>query len=298
MIGVAATVTALAGRRGRPHPEGESLDAVISLPGAEPWSAAGRGRQARTAVVVLHGFTANPTGTRPLGQRLAAAGYRVEVPCLPGHGTTPRDLATTRYADWYAAAERLVAHLAATADAVVVIGHSMGGTIALDLAARQPTTVRAVVTINPQILARSGLLAAVAPVVSRVVPYLPRALAGLPTDDLVRSDVEEHAYGVIASRAAQSLLAELPRIRAQLLDVTQPLLVVRSRVDHTVDPANARAVMELVGSPDLDEFVCERSYHVPLLDHDARAVEERILAFLAGPARRGVPVADDVRGGG
>jgi carboxylesterase len=273
------------------------LDAVSSLPGAEPWSAAGHGRRARTAVLVLHGFTANPIGTRPLGQRLADAGHRVEVPCLPGHGTTPRDLATTRYADWYGAAERLLDHLAATADAVVVVGHSMGGTIALDLAARRPTTVAAVVTINPQVLDRPGLLAAVAPLVARVVPYLPRSLAGLPTDDFVRDDVEEHAYGVIATRAAQSLLAELPRVRAQLIDVTQPLLVVRSRVDHTVDPANARAVLELSGSPDRDELVCERSYHVPQLDRDAELVEDEILAFLDAVVHRLTEPDADARGG-
>jgi carboxylesterase len=273
------------------------MDAVISLPGAEPWSAAGGGRRARTAVVILHGFTANPIGTRPLGQRLAAEGYRVEVPCLPGHGTSPRDLATTRYADWYGAAARVLDHLGPVADEVVVVGHSMGATIALDLAARRPDAVAAVVAINPQILDRSGPLATAAPLLSLAVPYLPRGLAGLPTDDLVRDDVEEHAYGVIATRAAQSLLAQLPRIRAQLIDVTQPLLVVRSRVDHTVDPANGRAVMALVGSADLREFVCERSYHVPLLDHDAPAVEDAILAFLATRTGATRPPVSDVRGG-
>src|SRR5690606_28550399 len=97
-------------------PEDIVADAVVSIEGAEPWSAAGTGERARTGVVVLHGFTGNPNSTRPLGERLAAEGYRVEVPRLPGHGTDVRDLGRTRYADWVAAAEEVVERVAAATD--------------------------------------------------------------------------------------------------------------------------------------------------------------------------------------
>lgn len=256
------------------------MEAVVSTPGAEPWSASGHGSRARIGVVVVHGFTANPIGTRPLGQALAAAGYRVEVPCLPGHGTSPRDLATTSYDDWFDAVERITMHLVDHHDAVAVVGHSMGGAIALDLAARRPDLVDALVTINPQVLDRPGPLAALSPALSRVVPFLPRTLVGLPVDDLARTDVEEGAYRIVSTRAATSLLSQLGRIRGTLIDVVAPLLVVRSTQDHTVDPANARHVMEMVGSRDLRELRCERSYHVPQLDHDAELVEGGVIGFL------------------
>lgn len=252
-----------------------------NIPGAEPWSAPGRGQQGRTGVVVVHGFTGNPIATRPLGERLAAEGYRVEVPLLPGHGTSHHDLAQTGYADWAGAAEARVDGLQASCDRVVLIGHSMGGTISLDLAARRADAVDAVVVINPAIRAPKGLLARVAPLLGHLVPYVPRDLAGLPTDDIAMDGVEESAYALVPARAAASLLRELDRIRAGLLDVTAPLLVVRSPRDHTVDPRDALDVLELAASRDQRELVCDRSYHVPQLDHDAALVEETIVAFVA-----------------
>lgn len=253
----------------------------VSIPGAEPWSAAGTGPRARTGVVVVHGFTANPVGTRPLGERLAARGYTVEVPLLPGHGTSHRHLARTRYADWVGAVEAVVDDLAGRADRIVLIGHSMGGTLSLDLAVRRAEVVDAVVVINPAIRAPRGLLARTAGLLAPVLPYVPRDLAGLPTNDLAKDGVEESAYALVPARAAASLLGELERVRAGLLDLTAPLLVVRSPQDHTVDPRDALDVLELAASAVRRELVCARSYHVPQLDHDAERVEEAIAAFLA-----------------
>lgn len=262
------------------------MDAVVTVPGAQPWSADGLGERGRVGVVVTHGFTGNPIATRPLGQRLAAEGYRVEVPCLPGHGTSHRDLGSTRYADWYAALDRLVDHLVAGCEQVVLIGHSMGGTLTLDLASRRGDDIAAAVVINPQVLDPAGLLARLSPLLQYVVPYVPRDLAGLPTDDIARPGVDEGSYRMVAARSARSLIRELPRVRSQLLDLTCPLLVVSSATDHTVPPANAEELLELVGSPDVRRMVCERSYHVPMLDHDAADLEAEIVGFLGSVVGR------------
>lgn len=250
-------------------------------PSTEPWSAVGTGRRGRVGVVVCHGFTGNPIATRPLGRHLAEQGYTVEVPCLPGHGTTYRDLGRTRYEDWYRALDTLVDALAARCEQVVLIGHSMGGTLTLDLASRRPDEVAAAVTINAQVLDPTQPLARVAPLLQYLVPYVPRDLAGLPTDDIARPGVEEGSYPKVAAKAAQSLIAQLPRIRTQLLDLTAPLLVVWSPEDHTVPPVNSHELMDLVGSSDLEQFVCHRSYHAPMLDYDDEALAQAITAFVA-----------------
>jgi carboxylesterase len=257
-----------------------SVEAMVSTPGAEPWSSSGRGANGRIGVLVVHGFTGNPLATRPLGQHLAADGFRVEVPLLPGHGTSHRDLATTRYGDWFEAVGRTLDHLSTTCDQVVLVGHSLGGTLVLDLATLRPDDVDRVVVINPQVSDPEQLLAKLAPVLAHVLPFVPRDLAGMPTDDLARPDIEERAYALVSSKAARSLIVQLPRIRRQLIDLTQPLLVVRSPQDHTVPPKNSLELMQLVGSGDVRELVCERSYHVPQLDYDAEEVEAAVLDFV------------------
>ena len=64
------------------------------LPGAEPFSHTG----GPSGVLVLHGFTGNPQSMRPLAVALAAAGYTVDLPLLPGHGTAVEDMIPTRWA--------------------------------------------------------------------------------------------------------------------------------------------------------------------------------------------------------
>lgn len=262
------------------------MDVRVTVAGAEPWSSPGHGERAAVGIVVVHGFTANPRGTRPLGQRLAAAGYAVEVPLLPGHGTSVRDLARTGYGDWRRTVEHAVASLAAGRERVLIVGHSMGGTLALDLAATSPVPLAGVVAINALVLDRPGLLARLAPALQYVLPYVPRGAAGLPTDDLARPGVEEGAYAWVSARAAQSLMTQLPRVRRGLATVTCPALVVTSPQDHTVDPANGAAIASALTAASVETLSCERSYHVPQLDYDADLLEDRVLAFVAAATGR------------
>src|SRR5437660_1622383 len=112
--------------------------------GAEPWSAPG----GPDGALVLHGFTGNPQSMRGLAEALAGAGLAVELPLLPGHGTSIEDMLPTRWRDWSTAAEDVYAKLAGRSRRVVVAGLSMGGALAVWLATRPPE-IAGVVAINP-----------------------------------------------------------------------------------------------------------------------------------------------------
>jgi esterase/lipase len=70
---------------------------VPLLPGAEPFAADG----GSIGVLLSHGFTGSPQSLRPWAEHLAAAGYAVRLPRLPGHGTTWQEMNTTRWTDWH-----------------------------------------------------------------------------------------------------------------------------------------------------------------------------------------------------
>ena len=82
-------------------------------PGAEPWSSPGEGARAKIGVMLVHGFTGSPISLRPLAELLAGRGFAVELPLLPGHGTTWREMLPTRYEDWRAEVVRSAKRLAA-----------------------------------------------------------------------------------------------------------------------------------------------------------------------------------------
>jgi len=257
------------------------VGAAKVIAGAQAWSAAGAGDRARVGVVICHGFTGNPLATRPLGERFATEGYTVEVPRLPGHGTTHQDLGRTRYEDWYGTLEATAADLRARCEQVVAIGHSMGGTLTLDLATRRPDLVDVAAVINPQVSDPIQPLAKLAPVLKHLVPFIQRDLAGLPSNDIARPDVEEGAYRHVSAKAAHSLTSQLRRLRGQLPDLEQPLLLAWSPDDHTVPADNAAELKQLVGTADVTEVVCDRSYHVPQLDYDRPKLEAALLDFVA-----------------
>ena len=115
------------------------------LPGAEPFAADG----GSIGVLLSHGFTGSPQSLRPWAEHLAAAGYTVRLPRLPGHGTSWQEMNTTRWTDWYAEIERGYDELAARCDHVFAGGLSMGGTLVTRLAEQKGKAVGGLVLVNP-----------------------------------------------------------------------------------------------------------------------------------------------------
>lgn len=253
-------------------------DTARVIDGAEAWQADGDETRGHVGVVVVHGFTGNPVSTRPLGERLHAEGYTVEVLRLPGHGTSAEDMATTRYADWLAAVEAATDELAGRCERVALVGLSMGGTLCLDVAARRD--VAALVTINAQVLDPDGLLVRLTPLLQHLAPMVPAKLAGIAQDD-IKAGGTERAYPTVPSKAGHSLTRALPRVRAQLPDVTAPTLVCWSTEDHTVPPKNSHRLVELLRGTEVRTLELADSYHVATLDHDAELLGTTISDFLA-----------------
>lgn len=248
------------------------------LPGAESWSSPGSGSLSGIGIVVSHGFTGNPTATRPLGEALASRGFAVEVLRLPGHGTHWRDMLSTRYGDWRWEMDRALSELVRSGKRVVLVGLSMGGTIALDLACARPNDVAGVVPINCTLLDREGFVAKTAPVLEHLLPVVPAAAAGLVKNDIAKGG-DEHAYELVPAKAGNSFLRQLPRIRAGIETLKVPVLVAYSPEDHSVPADNSRSLSRMLEGRDVTELVLARSYHLATLDHDFDLLAERISEF-------------------
>ena len=246
-------------------------------PGAEPLSRAGHGALAQSGVLLIHGFTGSPISLRPLAELLSARGFGVELPRLPGHGTRPRDLLPYRYADWRAEALAALGRLRARSEKVVVVGLSAGGTLALDLATTD--AVDGVVTINAQILDRGGMIVKLAPLIEKLIPIAPASAAGLTKNDIKKGG-DEQAYDWVAAAAGNSFVRALPEVRGRLRTLKSPLLVIYSRDDHSVPPANSKALPELVGGKNVTVLELSDSYHVATLDSDLPLIGERVASFV------------------
>jgi carboxylesterase len=251
-------------------------------PGAEPLSRGGHGALGEVGVLVLHGFTGSPISVRPLAELLSERGFAVEMPRLPGHGTMARDLLPFRYADFLAEAAAALQRLRQRTKTQVVVGFSMGGTLALDLGTKEP--LQGVVTINAQILDRGGVVVKLAPLIEKLVPLAPASAAGLKKNDIKKGG-DEDAYDMVAAAAGNSIVRALPEVRARLPLLKMPLLVIYSRDDHSVPPDNSRSLPSLVGSERVTLLELLDSYHVALLDNDLPLIAERVASFAESVAK-------------
>jgi carboxylesterase len=229
----------------------------------------------RVGVLLSHGFTGSPASIKPWAHHLAEHGYAVEVPQLPGHGTTWQEMNKTVWSDWYAEVERVFEKLAAENDAVVVAGLSMGGTLALRLAANHPDRVAGVVVVNAAV-ATKRLDVKLLPVLKHVVPSFPGIV-----NDIKKPGGDERGYPRTPLKAAHSMFRAWPPLVADLPRVTAPLLYFRSTVDHVVDELSQPLISGKVSSREIIERRLEESFHVATLDNDAEQIFTESAAFIA-----------------
>lgn len=210
----------------------------------------------------------------PWGHDLGKRGYSVQVPRLPGHGTTWQEMNTMQWQDWYGEVDVALSALHRDCDTVVVGGLSMGGCLALRLAEQRPRDVDALILVNPAIALRNRQLLA--------VPILKHVLAVMPGigNDIKKPGADELGYDKTPLRALHSQLKMWNDVRTNLAKVTQPLLYFHSTEDHVVDDATFELVMSGISSAVKRTIKLRNSYHVATLDHDAPLLFDESASFI------------------
>lgn len=237
------------------------------MPGAEPFALAGD----KAGVLLLHGFSGSCSEVRVLGERLHAAGFGVRAPALAGHGTSPGDLARITREDFLAAAEAAFCDAAARFERTYLVGLSMGGTLALHIAARYQ--VSALATISAPVF--MGKL------VSLTVPI---ALRWAPQRNVISNYAawrgEVVGYRTTPLSSLGVFMAVLETVRRELPRVTAPLLVIQSAGDQTVPVANASFIAVHVASQVKDVRIYPRGRHILTLPPYLDTVSSDIIDFL------------------
>ncbi|GAA1158667.1 alpha/beta hydrolase [Nesterenkonia sandarakina] len=226
-------------------------------------------------VSVFHGFTSTPASMRALADALQGAGFTVDLPLLPGHGTSWEQLATTSRREIMRAALASYDRLAARCPRVATVGLSMGGSLALHVAAHR--RVEAVSVINPG-LRLAPLTGPKAWAMGRIRPSV-ASIAG----DIAKPDVVEEAYAQTPLRAVVELDRLFAQVRRELPELARrgtPALLFRSSVDNVLPPSSAETLSRLLRADQLEIVELTRSQHVATLDHEAETIHEQLISFL------------------
>lgn len=248
----------------------------------------GPGAASRPLVVLLHGIGGGCAGWTSTGAALAAAGWRALAVDQPGYGASPAAEPCTLEA-MAVAVERLIAW--SGVPRAILVGHSMGGMVAQELAARAPQRVAALVlaATSPAFgpadgawqqdflrsrfepleagLGMAGLAAQLVPTMAGRDASAERIAAAAA----LMSGVPEATY--------RSVLAALVRFdrRDALARIAVPTLVVTGEDDRTAPPEVARRMAARIAGAEL--VILPRAGHLLMLEQPA-AFDAALLAFL------------------
>jgi carboxylesterase len=168
-------------------------------------------------------------------------------------------------------------------DRIVLMGMSMGGLLSILLAADQPPAGLVLMSTPAQLLQSP-----IRPWLKPLSLIVPRVKKG-PSDWFDPSmNAERLAYPAYSTRAAAEVQDLITQVRATLPLVSVPTLIIHSRNDTFVVPANAQLLLSWLGTKDKRLVMVEGSNHLITLDAARQQVFEAALAFVrrvAGPPR-------------
>jgi pimeloyl-ACP methyl ester carboxylesterase len=241
-------------------------------------------------VLLLHGWGDSKEIWRPTIAALAGEA-RAVAPDLPGHGGSP--LAGAGRMPQLAERVERLAHATGLVP-FDLVGHSMGGNVALELALAHPELVRRLVLVAPAALAPEmprytriylhpaagwAALRATLALYGRLAALAQHIPAGaeLPYAALLRRSAGAVAHDPESLRVVLRGLFDNPLGR-RLHEVRAPTLVVSGELDVVVPPALSRRVAQAI--PGGRYVGIPRATHHPM-DDRPREFERVVLDFLS-----------------
>jgi len=242
-------------------------------------------------IVLVHGLGGHSSVFQNVVEYLVPQGYEVYAFDLRGHGRSPGQRGHINR--WKEFREDLRAFLQyirsqRTCCPLIVWGHSLGGTIALDYALRSPDEIQGLILTAPALskinIARTKLV--LGRMLSRTVPRFSlklgirnefgsrdaKAIAAYTQDPL------RHEYG--SARLATEFFKTVQWIHAHASELKIPLLIMHGSSDRITLPEGSRAFFQQVIYSDKEHREYEGNYHDLYIDNDYEEIFSDLKTWL------------------
>jgi len=236
-------------------------------------------RENAPGLLLLHGGGDTPQVLQGLAQHLYRRGFSVRVPLLAGHGRDLSALAATSAAQWKDDVGREYESMRATHDWVGVAGLSMGGALAVSLAARRddiPVLVLLAPYIDMPPLVRR--MAASSRAWGWLLPYFSAHGAASIRDPAAASRALGH--GILTPAVLRALVEVADDAVRALPLVKAPTLVIQSREDNRIPPESAERGFAQLGSAEKKFVWTNGAGHVITVDYGYQRVFEMTADWL------------------
>jgi carboxylesterase len=226
-----------------------------------------------TGILLFHGFTATTLEVSGLAEFIhTQAGFSVAAPLLPGHGTTPKDLSSRHFQEWLDAADNAYLSLQSISGNIFVGGESMGGLLALYLAAKHPE-ISGVLLYAPALIIH-GLLEA------NLLQWFIFGSSKKNLDGPKNGFLPWQGYRVNPLKAVSELGKLQSYVRKILSVVRQPAIIFQGDRDETIDPRGSKTILQSISSTSKQLINVENCGHCVLLDVKHPRIYRQSLQFI------------------
>lgn len=246
----------------------------------------------RAVVILSHGYAEHSGRYQELAEVLTEQGYAVHALDHRGHGQSEGERANVRVFRLYVDDLGRFSDLLREQDPRpprFLLGHSMGGLIALQLVLEHPekvdgvvlsaVLVRSAVKVSPLIERAAGLISALS-------PKLP--VQHLDTDALARDRrvVERYRndplvyHGKIKARLGAEMLHAGPYALLRAPSIRLPLLLLHGTADRLADVLGSQELLARLGGSDKTLELYDGAFHEIFNDFGKAQVQRDLVAWL------------------
>lgn len=215
--------------------------------------------------LLIHGYTGGPFEVEPLADCLKKEGFITLCPTLHGHGGIRKNLRYSSYKKWLDSADQAYKELSKHCDEITVVGFSMGGLLAFQLAHKY----------KPKCI------------VSMSTPIYCIDFKNLK-DDLLLSirtsnhqRLKEYFFSCFTPMVANLNFRILLHHSKRLLpELNLPVMVVQGTKDAVVRAESARFIYHRIPSPQKSLCFYEKSNHLLHYSCEKDRIYDNIINFI------------------
>lgn len=235
----------------------------------------------RRGVLLVHGYMAAPEEMRQLADYLFRKGYAVYGARMRGHGTSPEDLASRRWEEWYESVNRGYVVLKNSVARMAVLGFSTGAGMALMQAINKGARFRCAVSINAP-LRLQNIGARFAPAVGLWNKILDKMHIEKGRMEFVPNHPDNPDINYLRNPVSgvRELEKAMRVVEEGLINLTIPVIVMQGSHDPVVNPVSGRDIFEKAGSKLKELFMVNAEKHGIIRGEGSEGVFREVKRFL------------------
>lgn len=239
-------------------------------------------KESDTCVIAVHGFSSAPREVRQLAQYLHKEGLNVYAPRLRGHGTSPKDLKTRTWEDWYLSLSRAITIASIKYKKVYIIGFSTGGLLALLSTKKCYSQLKGIICINAALNLNDIRIKTILPAVSFWNDIVQAVNAKNYAKEYLDNNSEnpEVNYNKHYINAIEQLNKLMNKTKKNLDKIQNPTFIIQAQEDPVVNPSSAYEIYEKIKSEKKSILMLNLDNHIIIRGENTEELFKQILGFL------------------